>query len=874
MNKQFDPYHVWLGIATKEQPPNHYRLLGIDAFEDDREVIENAADQKVIHLRTFQLSKHRESAEKLLNQVATAKICLLNPAKKAAYDQQLHKLLDAPAPVPAPALPAPLPASTKSPGPAWLLPAIGAVAVLSVLGGVLGWLLSGGNRPGDSAGQVASATPERVAQEPSRPEPAKAQRAPVASPPPPKTRRSGAPSPTNAAFSENVRHGLPDLRATPGKAADSGVPPPATAPFDAQQAKQHQQRWAEHLGVPVEETNSIGTKLVLIPPGEFDMGSTDDEIAWANTRNKDSRYYLDDVPFEAPRHRVKITRPFRLGTYPVTQGEYEKVLGVNPSAFTEKHIDLSLYKPPLSESGIKNREADGKKAAGIDTRRHPVETVNWDDAIEFCSKLSAVPAERAAGRVYRLPTEAEWEYACRAGTTTRWYCGDDEAGLAQCAWFNKKSGGMTGSVGEKRPNAWGLYDMHGNVNQWCADWFGADYYKSSPLSDPTGPLVGSRRLLRGGDWGASAAACRSAFRFPNPGRTHRNHFVGFRVVAEVAAVESENVRHGLPDLRATPGKAAGDSNARPPATAPFDVQQAKQHQQRWAEQLGVPVEETNSIGTKLVLIPPGEFDMGSTDDEIAWALAEGKKNKSSDYYFDDVRFEAPRHRVTITRPFRLGMYPVTQGEYEKVMRINPSGYSARQRDGATFQRPLSESEIKFRVRDREKVSGMDTSRHPVETVSWEEAIEFCRRLSALPAEQAARRVYRLPTEAEWEYACRAGTTTRWWCGEDEAALAGCDWFSKNAVGMTHPVGEKKPNPWGLFDMHGNVSQWCADWFDADYYKNSPPSDPAGPAAGARRLLRGGNWHSGATSCRSAFRYPNTNGKLRSHYAGFRVAVAR
>ena len=141
-------------------------------------------------------------------------------------------------------------------------------------------------------------------------------------------------------------------------------------------------------------------------------------------------------------------------------------------------------------------------------------------------QLSAMPAEQAARRVYRLPTEAEWEYACRAGTTTRWYCGDDEAGLVDVAWFNKNAGGMTHPVGEKKPNAWGLYDMSGNVSQWCSDWFGIT--TSSPRrTTPAGPRPGSTRVVR---WqlepATSAPYCRSAFRIPYgpPTRTHASVF--------------------------------------------------------------------------------------------------------------------------------------------------------------------------------------------------------------------------------------------------------------------------------------------------------------------------------------------------------------
>jgi formylglycine-generating enzyme required for sulfatase activity len=216
--------------------------------------------------------------------------------------------------------------------------------------------------------------------------------------------------------------------------------------------------------------------------------------------------------------------------YQVTQAEYEKMMGVNPSAFTEKQMDASAFKPPLSDAEVKSRPVDRKTVVGKDTSRHPVETVSWDDAMEFCRRLSAMPAEQAARRVYRLPTEAEWEYACRAGTATRWYCGDDEVGLQECAWFNKNAGRMTHPVGQKRPNAWGLYDMQGNVSQWCADLHTKDYYQQSPSSDPAGPSAVSHHVVRGGNWGGGPSRCRSAFRLDGAPAL-RAQFDGFRVVA-------------------------------------------------------------------------------------------------------------------------------------------------------------------------------------------------------------------------------------------------------------------------------------------------------------------------------------------------------
>jgi formylglycine-generating enzyme required for sulfatase activity len=222
-------------------------------------------------------------------------------------------------------------------------------------------------------------------------------------------------------------------------------------------------------------TNSIGMEFVLIPAGTFQMGSNDGE---------------DD---EKPVHSVTISKPFYLGKYEVTQREWKAVMGSNPSYY----------------------KGDNR----------PVERVSWDDVQEFIKKLNA----KEGGDKYRLPTEAEWEYACRAGSTTRWYFGDNENQLGDYAWYKANSGNETKPVGQKKPNAFGLYDMHGNVWEWCQDWYSKDYYGSSPKTDPTGPSSGSNRVRRGGSWGGTATIARAALRgtdFPD----YRYGNLGFRLL--------------------------------------------------------------------------------------------------------------------------------------------------------------------------------------------------------------------------------------------------------------------------------------------------------------------------------------------------------
>ncbi len=315
-----------------------------------------------------------------------------------------------------------------------------------------------------------------------------------------------------------------------------GAPPPAVAPFDAKKAKEHQEKWAKHLGVPVEETNSMGMKLALIPPGEFDMGSTEEEIAWVLNQGDDrgEQRGQDKIKDEGPRHRVKITKPFFLGIYAVTQSEYEKVMGVNPSTFTQKQMGESAFDPPLDQTARDFRRERIKLMAGKDSSRHPVETVSWEEATEFCRKLSALAPEQSARRVYRLPTEAEWEYACRAGTTTRFYWGDDVTGVPEMGWFIDNAGGTTHPVGEKKPNPWGLYDMFGNVMQWCSDGHRRDYYRQSPSNDPTGPTASDgRKIQRGCYLFAKPHSFRSSMRTWH--EPYRSYACGLRVICEIAS---------------------------------------------------------------------------------------------------------------------------------------------------------------------------------------------------------------------------------------------------------------------------------------------------------------------------------------------------
>jgi len=297
------------------------------------------------------------------------------------------------------------------------------------------------------------------------------------------------------------------------------------------------------------------------------------------------------------------------------------------------------------------------------------------------------------------------------------------------------------------------------------------------------------------------------------------------------------------------------------AQAPFNAAAAHVHQHDWAQFLGAKIELENDVGMELRLIPPGEFSMGTSNEEIA-ALVLSEKNPIGKQV---VGSQGPRHRVTISRPFYVGTTEVTQAQYRSVMNGNPAAFSPRG--------PQSVA-----------VVGLDTDRFPVESVSWFEAVEFCNQLSRREKLAEYYRIeqdvvsvgggagYRLPTEAEWEYACRAGSETPFWPGSDLSRLSDAAWLGADGHERPHPVKAKSPNPFGLFDVHGNVWEWCFDWFGP--YVAQPVTDPSGPSRPDRvlsgRVMRGGGYNTSPTTARSAWRFINSP-ENRYPFGGFRIA---
>ncbi len=323
-------------------------------------------------------------------------------------------------------------------------------------------------------------------------------------------------------------------------------------------------------------TNSLKMKFSLIPAGEFQMGVEGDLTDTLNAFHYVSRIEIED---EAAQHKVRITAPFYMGVCEVRLREFLMF------------YHAAKYRLEAERDG---KPSWGRNASGVlvesttyrpwntgweMTQEHPAVYVSWNDAVAFCEWLS-----QKEGRKYRLPTEAEWEYACRAGASTRYWCGDDPETLtryanvadqdlkqkfpnsvfAQASEFPKVAGEIpfpyinrrdgyvySAPVGRFAPNPFGLHDMHGNVWEWCSDWYGEHYYDQSPGNDPQGPATGTQRVIRGGGWHSVPSEVRCASRSSDQ-PDGRDYLVGFRVVCEPAATTARITMQGKPQRSANP----------------------------------------------------------------------------------------------------------------------------------------------------------------------------------------------------------------------------------------------------------------------------------------------------------------------------------
>jgi formylglycine-generating enzyme required for sulfatase activity len=581
-------------------------------------------------------------------------------------------------------------------------------------------------------------------------------------------------------------------------------------------------------GTPTTHTvlSANNLEMIFCPPGTFTMGSPTTEA---------------DRGLDETQHQVTLTNGFYLGKYEVTQAQYETVMTGNSEGL------------------------NAKPSRWPNNNDRPVEKVSWNDIQVFLSRLNDM--EEAAGRLpagwkYVLPTEAQWEYACRAGTTTAYSWGNDiNSTLANYNWDGGAHSGsdfkQTCDVGMYDPNSWGFFDMHGNVWEWVHDWK-ADY-PGRAETNPEGPASGSNRVLRGSSWFSGGTYLRSAERNgQTPDRhnppLHGHDYLGFRLAFQAVPADTAN-----PELELFGGAAitreAGQAWAEPGVeahdardgnitdqivvTGSVDMNSTGTYLLTYTVQDGGgntatatrtvtvvgnrTVDLNATVAMDMIWCPPGTFTMGSPTTEAG---------RGSD---------ETEHNVSLTKGFYLGKYEVTQAQYMAVIGTNPSEFNAT-----------------------------GNGNRPVEKVNWTEAVAFCTQLTT--QEQAAGRLpagwsYVLPTESQWEYACRAGTITAYSWGD---SIAGTNAnYSSSGYSQTRDVGKYAANPWGFFDMHGNVWEWTADLYQAAYPAGNPVVDPTGPASGSDRVKRGGSWDGVGTHLRSAERSSGPPG-TRFNGIGFRV----
>lgn len=516
--------------------------------------------------------------------------------------------------------------------------------------------------------------------------------------------------------------------------------------------------------------NGVTFKMVRVEGGTFTMGSNAQD-------------------YEMPAHKVTLSS-YLIGETEVTQELWQAVMGNNPSFFA---ADL----------------------------QNPVENVSWNDCQTFITKLNQI-----TGKKFRLPSEAEWEYAARGGKKSKDYIYAGSNTINEVAWYKDNSNSTTHSVASKKANELGIYDMSGNVNEWCQDWDSS--YSNEEQSNPTGPTSGYYRMDRGGSFDLSAGNCRVTSRHYGEQMGSINR-IGLRLALDVENTNkfrlSETVITVLKNNSATvnilngsgsyviaggedyvttiidgnrlilTGKAVGTTtvhitdNITGESTILTVIINSNEE-----------VFTVNGVTFKMLKVEGGTFTMGGTEEQ------------GSDAYSN----EYPTHEVTLSS-FSIGETEVTQALWVAVMGSNPSGFTG-------------------------------DLQCPVENVSWNKCQEFIEQLNYKLSLSAAARKFRLPTEAQWEYAARGGNNNEGCKYSGSNSINAVAWYSSNASNKTHPVAKKAPNKLGLYDMSGNVFEWCQN----RYYPYTSDGQTT-PYGNGGPIMRGGSWNLSSSYCRVSCR---------------------
>lgn len=506
MSGDFNPYHQWLGIPKKNCPPTYYELLRISVDEQDRKVICMAVERQKEHMEQFHVGKQAKLAAKIVYELEEAELTLLNPDLRREYDKRMGLTKKQRSRRQANSMSAPNGSNeTVGEDSGLLRQYSGIVTVLAISFIIM-------------AASVYLLPWQKIVFDKSSDKP------------------QGA---GQQKLEANVAKNAVESKKETGP-ANSNRPSLLVAPFSKQQAETKQQEWASYLKQNILETNSLGMKFIIIPPGEFMMGDTEEEVIQAvelMTENvgEPSDSHKARMNSSKPQHEVVISKPFLMGTHELTQNLFRQFVE-ETNYQTDAEKDGKGGYGFLQGKQVQAPQFLWNTNYGVDQPEvAPVINVSWNDATEFCKWLSTKEGKR-----YRLPTEAEWEYACRAGTTTMFSFGEELALVKEHAWFTENSLNVDEKyphpVMTKKPNPFGLFDMHGNVYEWCQDWYDESYYTTlagKKTVDPEGPITKrANRVLRGGCWQRWSMDLKSSYR-DRISPLNRNLNVGFRIVCEL-----------------------------------------------------------------------------------------------------------------------------------------------------------------------------------------------------------------------------------------------------------------------------------------------------------------------------------------------------